>query len=93
MPGSLLVYNLPWLPRAHSITSTLLSLEAEAFQVTLFLLLVTHLTLARVESALRFSPSASWFTGISPPGSPSLPSAIVETLLILQEPSFNALPP
>lgn len=33
MPGSLLVYNLLWLPGTHSITLTLRSLESEALQV------------------------------------------------------------
>lgn len=71
MPGSLPVCNLSWLPRTHSTTSTLLSLEPEAFRALLLLLLITHRTLAGMECGLRFSTSRSFFTGISPSGVPS----------------------
>lgn len=77
MPGSLLVYNLSWLPRTHSITSTLLSLESEAFPVLLLLILIAQLTLARRDYALHVSNSRSLVTGLSPPGRPFFPSAVV----------------
>lgn len=76
MTGPLLVYSPSWLPRTHSIASTLLSLESEAFWAILLLHLIPHLTLAGMEYALYFSTSQSLFPGLFPPGSHSLPSAI-----------------
>lgn len=95
MPGSLLLYNLPWLPRTHSTTSTLLSLEPEAFRAILLLLLITRLTLAGMEYGLHFPTSTSFFTGISPSGVPSFLLPIVVNCLSPARParsSFNAPP-
>lgn len=71
MPGPLLLYNLPWLPRTQNITSTLLSLESEASQVIFLLLLITppsHTGQGGIRSVLF--PSTSSFTGIAPPPFP-----------------------
>lgn len=57
MPGPLLLYNLPWLPRAHHNISPLRSLEFEAFQVTFLLLLITYLAPARIGYALHLKNS------------------------------------
>lgn len=70
--NSLLVYNLLWLPRTHSFTFALHSLESEALQVILLPLLITLLTLARMEYVLHFYNSGLLFMGIFPLGSPSL---------------------
>lgn len=56
----------------HSIAFTLRSLETEALQVILLLLLIAHLPPARTEHVLHFYNSRSLFLGISPLGSPSL---------------------
>ena len=63
MPGPVPVYSLPWLPGIRSSTSTLLSLEFEAFQVIFLLLLIMHLALARIGYTLHLkkkkNPGAS----------------------------------
>lgn len=56
-PGPLLLYHLPWLPRAHRNISPLLSLEFEAFQVTFLMLLIMHLALVRIGYALHLKNS------------------------------------
>lgn len=62
MPGPLLVYNLPELPRAGSITSTPPAWRRrEAFQVTPWLFLITHVALTRTNYALGFSTLSSLF--------------------------------
>lgn len=53
MPGPVPVYSLPWFPGIRSSTSTLLSLEFEAFQVNFFMLLIMHLALARIGYTLH----------------------------------------
>lgn len=66
MPGPLLLYNLPWLPRAHHNISPLRSLEFEVFQVTFLLLLIIHLALARKGYALHLKNSDHCSQGFFP---------------------------